>query len=203
MSLLPPGATFEELVQDYFLALRGAGVMMSPLDVELLGEWATLGAPFEVVARGIRRAAEQAGWDRRPGEPALRSLRACRRQVAAEIKRHQSLSTGSGADRTKRASRTAAPVSRALEGLEQRHPQLGTAIQKVRSHLESRPGDTPEDGALLLLIRGLPWQERRRLWGQARDWARGAGTSAWARRGARRFHLSALLRERLGDIPFW
>jgi hypothetical protein len=34
MSLLPDEATFEELVQECFLAHRGAGLMLSPLDLE-------------------------------------------------------------------------------------------------------------------------------------------------------------------------
>lgn len=40
MSLLPESASFEELVQDYFLAVRGAGLMLSALDTELLTTWA-------------------------------------------------------------------------------------------------------------------------------------------------------------------
>ncbi|MFP2911161.1 hypothetical protein ACLESD_40250, partial [Pyxidicoccus sp. 3LFB2] len=96
MSLLPESASFEELVQDYFLAVRGAGLMLSALDTELLTTWAREGVPFEVVARGINRSAEKALWDARPGEPVLRSLRACRRQVESEIKKYRELSAGRG-----------------------------------------------------------------------------------------------------------
>src|SRR5215217_7321300 len=96
MSLLPEGASFEELVQDYFLAVRGAGLMLSPLDAQLLSAWADAKVPFEVVARGIARSAEKALFDARPGEPVLRSLRACRRQVDAEIKRYLSRTAGGG-----------------------------------------------------------------------------------------------------------
>src|SRR5215217_7160491 len=85
MSLLPEAASFEELVQDYFLAVRGAGLMLSPLDAQLLSSWAEANVPFEVVARGIARSAEKALFDARPGEPVLRSLRACRREVAAAL----------------------------------------------------------------------------------------------------------------------
>src|SRR5687768_4505048 len=96
MSLLPEGASFEELVQDYFLAVRGAGLMLNALDSELLTSWAREGVPFEVVARGISRSAEKALWDARPGEPVLRSLRACRRQVESEIKQYRHRSAGAG-----------------------------------------------------------------------------------------------------------
>ena len=77
MSLLPEAASFHELVQDCFLAFRGAGLMLSPLDAELIDAWAADGVPVEVVARGIRRAAEAALFDARAGTPALRSLRSC------------------------------------------------------------------------------------------------------------------------------
>ena len=96
MSLLPESASFEELVQDYFLAVRGAGLMLSALDTELVPAWAREGVPFEVVARGISRSAEKALWDARPGEPVLRSLRACRRQVETEIRKYRDLSAGQG-----------------------------------------------------------------------------------------------------------
>src|SRR4051812_23614348 len=96
MSYLPEGASFEELVQDYFVAFRGSGLMLSPLDGELASAWARAGVPFEVVARGIRRAAEVALRDVRPGEPGLRTLRACRRAVEAEIKKFLDRSAGAG-----------------------------------------------------------------------------------------------------------
>ena len=86
MSHLPEGASFEELVQDYFLAFAGAGLMLSPLDGELcLG----VGAGGRAVRGGGAGHPARGGgalWDARPGEPALRSLRACRREVEAEIR---------------------------------------------------------------------------------------------------------------------
>src|SRR5688500_16133269 len=87
MSLLPENATFEEKVQDCFTAYRGRGVELSPLDAEVLEGWAATGAPFEVVARGLRRAAERAAWDALESDGALSSLRGCRREVESEIKK--------------------------------------------------------------------------------------------------------------------
>ncbi len=63
MSLLPDGASLEEWVQDCFLAYRGSGVTLSALDAEILSRWAHSGAPFEVIARGIRRAARRGNRD--------------------------------------------------------------------------------------------------------------------------------------------
>ncbi len=88
MSLLPLDATFEELVQDCFVAFRGSGLALSAVDAELLRTWAELGVPFEVVACGIRRRAERALWDAKPNEPLLRSLHACRAAVEREIRHY-------------------------------------------------------------------------------------------------------------------
>src|SRR5687767_13063766 len=94
MSLLPDSASFEERVQDCFTAYRGRGVELSALDSDVLDAWAQSGAPFEVVARGLRKAAENAGWDASEGNGGLKSLRACRRQVDAEISKWAALSVG-------------------------------------------------------------------------------------------------------------
>ncbi|MBL9038439.1 MAG: hypothetical protein JNG84_07995, partial [Archangium sp.] len=65
MSLLPDSASFHERVQDCFVAYRGRGVSLSPADYDLVEAWAATEVPFEVVARGIRKAAEAALWDAR------------------------------------------------------------------------------------------------------------------------------------------
>lgn len=96
MALLPEGASFEELVQTCFLAHRGRGLMLSALDAELLSVWAEADVPFEVVARGIARAFEKARYDGRPDAPAIGSLRACKREVEKEIRRHRALDAGRG-----------------------------------------------------------------------------------------------------------
>jgi len=138
MSLLPEGASFEELVQDYFLAVRGAGLMLSALDTEILTSWAREGVPFEVVARGIQRSAEKALWDARPGEPVLRSLRSCQRQVEAEIKKYRQRSAGEGESPRKR---------RALTWEETRHARLRASLERLaerRPELMSRVGQLLE-----------------------------------------------------------
>lgn len=212
MSLLPESASFEELVQDYFLALRGNGLMLSALDTELLTSWASLGVPFEVVARGIARSAEKALWDARPGEPVLRSLRACRRQVEAEIKKHRERTTGAGCESPKRVARTRtweelrhAQLKASLERLAEREPMLAPRIsQLLEAVLDEVPTEFARMEALevlvgLALLRTLPFAERLELWRAAR----GEDTdqqymSHRARRLARRFRLLAGVRRRLG-----
>lgn len=212
MSLLPESASFEELVQDYFLAMRGSGLMLSALDVELLTSWAEQGVPFEVVARGIARSAEKALWDARPGEPVLRSLRACRRQVEAEIKKHRERTAGAGTESTRRTARTRsweelrhAQLQASLERLAEREPTLAPRVHRLmEAVLHEVPTEFARMEALetlvgLMLLRALPFSERLELWRTAR----GEDTdqqymSLRARRLARRFRLLAVVRRRLG-----
>ena len=213
MSLLPESASFEELVQDYFLAVRGAGLMLSALDTELLTTWAREGVPFEVVARGINRSAEKALWDTRPGEPVLRSLRACRRQVDAEIKKYRELATGAGAPephaRRKRArsweETRHARLCAALDDLAGREESLAARVRHLRvtvlAHVPEEPAamDAQEGLAFLLLLRALPFLERRAVWREAhKAGAEQQVMSARARRVSRRFRVLAAVRRRLG-----
>jgi hypothetical protein len=86
MSEIPSEAlSYRTVVAEYFLGLRGAGLLLSPLDEELVAEWERRGLPLAVVCRGIRRGLEQQLEERggdRPGLP--RSLRAYRFAVEDE-----------------------------------------------------------------------------------------------------------------------
>ncbi|MBN1208110.1 MAG: hypothetical protein JXB05_24815 [Myxococcaceae bacterium] len=209
MSLLPEGASFEELVQDYFLAMRGAGLMLSALDTELLTSWAREAVPFEVVARGIARSAEKALWDARPGEPVLRSLRACQRQVEAEIKKYRQRSAGAGEGGRRRRALTweetrHARLRASLEQLAERRPELmqrvGQLIEGTLAAPPSEPAqfDAQEHRVFLGLLRALPFSERLLLWREAVGaGAEGQGMSVYSRRMARRFRLLALVRRSL------
>jgi len=68
--------SYETVVAEYFLGIRGAGLMLSPLDAEQVRTWERRGLPVSVVCRGLRRGLEDALRDRPPGTPAPRSLRA-------------------------------------------------------------------------------------------------------------------------------
>jgi hypothetical protein len=213
MSLLPESASFEELVQDYFLAVRGAGLMLSALDTELLTTWAREGVPFEVVARGIARSAEKALWDARPGEPVLRSLRSCRRQVDAEIKKYRALAAGAGAEEPQARRKKArtweetrhARLCAALDDLAGREEALAPRVRRVMvtvlSHVPTEPAamDAQETLAFLMLLRALPFSERRALWREVTEaGAEQQVMSARARRVSRRFRVLVAVRRRLG-----
>jgi hypothetical protein len=212
MSLLPDSASFEERVQDCFTAYRGRGVELSALDVDLLDLWAQSGAPFEVVARGLRKAAENAEWDAPEKGGGLKSLRACRRQVDAEI--------------SKWVAQTPGQHTPEVEETEPfhlvRHKKLKATLRKISRTIEAvAPASTkleqtlppPEDFAaavrqeelvFAVLTRSLKWNERRALLHQARRLVQNAQpVSPHAVRESRRFHRAAALK-RLLDLPsFW
>ena len=85
MSDLPSGAlSYQAVVAEYFLGLRGAGLMISPLDQELVAEWERRGLPVAVVCRGLRRGLESLADRNPPGAPLPRSIRALRFAVEDE-----------------------------------------------------------------------------------------------------------------------
>lgn len=207
MSYLPAGASFEELVQDYFVAFRGSGLMLSPLDGELASQWAQAGVPFEVVARGIRRAAEGALRDARPGEPALRTLRACRRAVEAEIKKFQDRSAGAGdeaAAQEKLQEDREKKRGQALRKYGKEHPEWAALFEQATARAQRQPPEAREEAVLLHALRLLPHTERVGLYREARRLcASQQALSARARRLSRRFHVSAVVRRALCLPSFW
>ncbi len=87
MSDLPSDALdYRTTVAEYFLQLRGAGLMLSPLDQEVVAEWERRGIPVAVVCRGLRRGTEDLA-ERRSGGP--RSIRAVRLAVEDEWRAYQ------------------------------------------------------------------------------------------------------------------
>lgn len=185
MSLLPDDATFEEQVQECFVAFRGSGLMLSALDAQLLAEWARAKVPFEVVARGIRRVAEKAAYDARPGESGLRTLRACKREVEAEIERFRAREAGRGEPQR---------ASTGLAGLAERRPELAEALARSKRH----GGPDRADRVVAELLRALPFAERLAILHNARSQLPPGPLSVRALRLTRRFHRSLALAEALG-----
>lgn len=101
MSELPAGSlTYETVVTEYFLALRGTGLMLSPLDSDQICEWERRGLPIAVVCRGLRRGVEQArGRPDRPDVSIPRSLRAYRLSVEDEWRAYRSGRVGEAGSR--------------------------------------------------------------------------------------------------------
>lgn len=97
MSLIPSGElSYAALVAEFFLQLRGAGILLSPLDQELVSEWERRGVPASVVCRGLRRGWETLGQERPPGAAPPRSLRALRGFVEEEWRAYRDGRVGDG-----------------------------------------------------------------------------------------------------------
>ena len=88
MSDLPSSSLdYGAVVAEYFLALRGAGLMLSPLDEEVVADWERRGLPVAVVCRGLRRGLELLAADGARRAP--RSVRALRFAVEEEWRAYQ------------------------------------------------------------------------------------------------------------------
>ncbi len=208
MSFLPDSATFHERVQACFVAYRGRGVALSAKDVDLLDEWARAEVPFEVVARGIRRAAEVAAFDAVEGET-LMSLRGCKRQVDSEIQKFVKRSIGKGAPedtqplhlaRHQKLTAALKKFAKENEGFR----RLLTIAQQLPEPADLAAADRQEHLVNALLIRASPPEVRARVLTVARrHLLRAMPVSRAARLEALRFHRSAVLRGSL-DVPnFW
>jgi hypothetical protein len=158
MSLLPPEATFAEVVQESFLRLRGKGLMLGALDNELLRAWAETGVPAEVVVRGLEHAATRTRWDARPGETGPRSLQACRPEVEAEIDGWRKRVTGAGSP----AREGALQLEASLRALAEARPRFAKVVEHLwAAGVLARAN--PRDAVVAALIRNLSFQERLTL----------------------------------------
>jgi hypothetical protein len=199
MSHLPDGASFEEQVQECFLAFRGQGLMLSAIDAELLSTWARACVPLEVIARGLKKAAERQGRDARPGDPGLKSLKSCRREVEAEIRRYQTSRVGQGV----REGGNDEPLPGEAEALADRlaaaRPELSAALAKLPFLHRA-----DEARVVAAVLRGLDGPTRWAILREARAQApRLEAASPRALRLARRFQLASALRRHLGLGDFW
>ncbi len=194
MSLLPDNATFHERVQDCFVAYRGRGVSLSPTDWELLDQWAATEVPFEVVARGIRKAAEDALWDAPNGDGSLRFLSWCKRAVNAEIDKYLKRAAG----KTEPASGEALEpfhlarhkkLVGALKKVAKTRPELVAWLPKLQPPENFVQADRNEEWALMKLLHALPSPTRSQLLRSARQLVQNTPSlSAAARRESLRFH---------------
>lgn len=203
MTLLPDSASFHEKVQACFVAFRRRGVSLSSMDVDLLEQWAAHDVPFEVIARGIRKAAEALLWDAVEGDEAPESLRSCRREVEAEIKKYVRETAGRG-------ERSVTPHD---DFLTTRHKKLKAAVKKVASPLWLPQLKAPETFeaserqealVMLLLLRALPFEKRSSLLREARSLVEKAHViSAATFKESLRFHRVALTRQAWSMSSAW
>jgi hypothetical protein len=208
MSVLPHSATFHERVQDCFVMYRRSGVSLSPADLELLDAWAARNVPFEVVARGIRKAADAALWDAAEGQGHLRSLKAAKKHVDAEVAKFERHAAG-------RTTVEELPDSGEPFHVV-RHRKLVSSLRKLTGETPPRwlqhltipnsfeAADRQETVVLFLFFRRLPWPHRSALLRQARTLMENTpAASSSGRRESLRFHRAALVRQACALPTFW
>ena len=118
MSLIPAGElSYAALVSEFFLQLRGTGLLLSPLDLELVAEWERRGVPASVVCRGMRRGWDDLVRDRPPGAAPPRSLRALRGFVEEEWRAYRDGRVGDGGARGPEADAARARLAAARAAL--------------------------------------------------------------------------------------
>jgi hypothetical protein len=201
---------YQAVVAEFYLALRGAGLLLSPLDQELVADWERRGLPVPVVCRGIRQGLATLAEDR-PGP--VRSLRSLRFAVEAEWRASRS---GRGADAPapegedeaaeRRLADAGAELARAEEhggplreddgaARRERHARQGAS----GSPLERVEAGLAEVDARVLAgwLASLPRPERAALGVRARllAGARRGGESRRAHRETLRAHLRDLGRQ--------
>lgn len=208
MSDLPASALdYRTVVTEYFLGLRGSGLMLSPLDQEVVAEWERRGVPVAIVCRGLRRGLEDLA-ERRTAGP--RSIRALRFAVEDEWDAYRGQRVGDAppppgeADAAERrlarardlvaeAGRDAADAEREGYRAAWRALAAAAAAPAPGSPLDRVDAALAEADARILAawLGGLPAPERRALGPRVRllAGARPRGASPRAYREALRAHL--------------
>ena len=149
MSQIPSDAlSYRAVVSEYFLQLRGAGLLLSPLDDELVAEWERRGVPAPVVCRGLKRGFEETASRRAPGAGPQRSLRALRGFVEEEWRAYKHGRVGEGPapgeEPQAAAERLAAARARLGEAAAASAGMRRAAYLEVAAHLPGAPADLRE-----------------------------------------------------------
>src|SRR5512138_1527760 len=178
MSDLPADALdYQAVVAEYFLGLRGSGLMLSPLDQEVVADWERRGLPVAIVCRGLRRGLEDLAL-RRAGGP--RSIRALRLAVEDEWHAYREARVGdapappgeaeAAETRLSRARDLVAEAGREADGAEREGYRaawraLAAAAAHDGSPLERVEAAFAQADARILAawLSGLPAPERRAL----------------------------------------
>jgi hypothetical protein len=211
MSDLPAAALdYRAVVTEYFLGLRRSGLMLSPLDQEIVADWERRGVPVAIVCRGLRRGMDDLA-ERGGGAP--RSLRALRLGVEDEWRAYRAARVGDApappaesdaADA--RLARARDAVVEAARGAEEAHREGYRAAWRALAAADAHPGSPLDrvEAALALAdarilaawLGALPAPERRALGPRVRlvAGARPRGASPRAYRDALRTHLADLAR---------
>jgi hypothetical protein len=197
--------SYQAIVAEYWLHLRGAGLMISPLDAEQIADWERRGLPVAVVCRGLKRGVEEWAEGRPPRASQPRSLRAVRFAVEGEWRAYRQGRVGSSPPPSgePEAARARLEAGRAHLA-EAARASAGARRQAYRAALEALPAAAPatvaeaeaalraaDDRLLAAWLDSLPRPERSALGPRMRllagDRPRRARPAAW--RQTLRSHL--------------
>lgn len=78
-------------IENYYLNLKGEGIMLSPKEYDLIVNWRSRSVPKEIVIRGIRRAFEKGFSDDHDRKLNFRSLTQCAVYVEELISEYKSI----------------------------------------------------------------------------------------------------------------
>ncbi len=191
MSLLPQDDIgYLDYVAEFFLAQKGTGLVLSPVDVELVRRWEGEGVPFEVVCRGIARAFEARRRNGKPRTPTL-SLGACKRSIDAEVRRFRTSSLR-GAEPPPPPDRIDRLLARARGAGSP--PERAAYRAAYRALCEGTPPELPAGAAYLEALSSA--ERRAQLRGLFRALPRQAGEPPWQRRERLREAIARLAAER-------
>ncbi len=208
MSEIPQESlSYQAAAAEFWLALRSSGLLLSPLDAELVAEWERRGLPLAVVCRGLRRGLEDWKRDRPQGSALPRSLRACRFAVEEEWRAYRQGRVGASEAPPAEAGAARARLAAAIAHLEQaasasegaRREAYRSAEAALAAHagggstLEALEAGLREADGLLLRawLAGLARPERAALGPRVRllSGGRGRRTRLRAYRETLRSHL--------------
>lgn len=212
MSDLPAAALdYPAVVAEYFLGLRGSGLMLSPLDQELVAEWERRGLPLAVVCRGLRRGLEELTEHRLVAPRSIRSLRFA---VEEEWHAYREARVGDAPAPPGEAAVAGERLARARELVAEAGSEAGAgaregyrAAWRILAAADAHPGTPLErveaaiaqaDARILSAwLAGLSPAERHALGPRIRRLAgpRRAGESPRGHRAALRAHLMDAARE--------
>lgn len=135
--------SYQAAVAEYWLHLRGSGLVPSPLDLEQVFDWERRGLPLAVVCRGLRRGLEAWREGRPPQASHPRSLRALRFAVEEEWRAYKQGRVGSAPPPSSEAEAARKRVAAASARLEEALRASARAHRPAyRAALAALPGPT-------------------------------------------------------------
>ncbi len=140
---VPTHRGYFEAIEEEFIRLRGAPLLLSPADWRLTERWRQEGVPLFVVLESLRevfaRRAERAAADPEGSRRRVSSLRYCRRAVEKAWIEHREL----GGEPTVRRGSDAVDVKARLEALAAALPSTLTEVDSWRERLLELTGAAP------------------------------------------------------------